>query len=427
MGPLITANIIVCGICLSLAFLHLAIYIRRTELKAYLFFAVISFCMAGSSFFETEMYHAVTSKAFLSAFKNQVTCQGILWIGFAWFVAFYTGFARRWLAIAVTGLYVVAVVINLISPYGVIYSGIENFFQITLPWGEHISYANGPTNPSRVIPDIAWFLLIYLTVESLIRMGRKGQQRRAIYLGVIFFVFIGLEYLHGTLIDVGVMNPPSFFSFSFLGLILLMSTTLVSEVVRASQLDREVESNERRWHSLLEKIKLLIAGLDDDGKINYANPYFFEISGYAADEILGKHFTNLIPEKNRPTLLNTFKKAMAGDLTHRIQAAFLTKAGKERQIGWSNALMKDANDHISGILCVGEDVTELMQSEQRLIDEKERMDVILSSLDTGLVLLDSEMTITWANTKIQEMFPDENLVGRKCYAVAENRTTPCEV
>jgi hypothetical protein len=34
---------------------------------------------------------------------------------FAWFVVFYTGFVRRWLAVAVTGLYAVAVVINLLS------------------------------------------------------------------------------------------------------------------------------------------------------------------------------------------------------------------------------------------------------------------------------------------------------------------------
>lgn len=426
MGPFVKINLIISGICLSLAFLHLAIYIRRSGLKAYLFFAVISFCMAGSSFFETEMYRAATSKAFLSAFKTQVTFQGILWMSFAWFVVFYTGFVRRWLAVAVTGLYAVAVVINLMSPFGVIYSGIENFYQITLSWGENISYVTGPANPLRIIPDIAWFLLMYLTIESLVRMGREGQKRRAIYLGVIFFVFIGLEYLHGTLIDFGIMEPPILFSIAFLGLILVMSTTLVAEVMKASQLSQEVESNERRWRILLENVKLLVAGLDDDGKINHVNPYYCEISGYESDEILGRHFTDLIPEKHRPTLLNTFKKAMTGDLAPRIQVAFLTKAGKEKQIVWSNALIKDNNDHISGILSIGEDVTQLMQSEQQLIDEKERMDIILSSLNTGLVLLDPEMTITWANTKIQEMFPGENLIGLKCYAVAENRTTPCE-
>ena len=58
-------------------------------------------------------------------------------------------------------------------------------------------------------------------------------------------------------------------------------------------------------------------------------------------------------------------------------------------------------------------------------DEKERMDIILSTLNTGLVLLDLEMTVVWANAMIWKMFPDENLYGKKCYAVAENRTTPC--
>ena len=58
-------------------------------------------------------------------------------------------------------------------------------------------------------------------------------------------------------------------------------------------------------------------------------------------------------------------------------------------------------------------------------DERERMDIILSTLNTGLILLDLELTVVWANAMIWKMFPDENLYGKKCYAVAENRTTPC--
>ena len=37
MGPLLKANLIIAGICMPLAFLHLAIYIRRPELKAHFF------------------------------------------------------------------------------------------------------------------------------------------------------------------------------------------------------------------------------------------------------------------------------------------------------------------------------------------------------------------------------------------------------
>ncbi len=58
--------------------------------------------------------------------------------------------------------------------------------------------------------------------------------------------------------------------------------------------------------------------------------------------------------------------------------------------------------------------------------EKELMDRILSTLNSGLVLLDPEMTVVWANEMIRKMFPGEDLCGKKCYSVAENKSVPCD-
>ncbi|NNK94845.1 MAG: sigma 54-interacting transcriptional regulator [Desulfobacterales bacterium] len=54
------------------------------------------------------------------------------------------------------------------------------------------------------------------------------------------------------------------------------------------------------------------------------------------------------------------------------------------------------------------------------------MDRILSILNSALVLLEPDMTVVWANQKLRKMFPHENLDGKKCYTVAENRITPCD-
>jgi formate hydrogenlyase transcriptional activator len=66
------------------------------------------------------------------------------------------------------------------------------------------------------------------------------------------------------------------------------------------------------------------------------------------------------------------------------------------------------------------------QASKQLHDEKERLELILSTLDTGLALISPDMTLVWANDIIKKLFPDANLYGKKCFAVAENRTTPCE-
>ena len=88
MGPIIIANFVVCGICLTLAFLYMAVYFRRTERKADFFFAVMSICVALNAYYETRMYRADTIVAFAAALKTQLSFHAILWICFAWFVVF---------------------------------------------------------------------------------------------------------------------------------------------------------------------------------------------------------------------------------------------------------------------------------------------------------------------------------------------------
>ena len=104
------------------------------------------------------------------------------------------------------------------------------------------------------------------------------------------------------------------FNISFLGLVLVTGTSLTGDVVRASVLSREVESNERRWRSLLENVQLLVAGIDSQGRINYVNPYFTEITGYQSEDIIGKPFVELAPEQERNDRLLRFQNAMKGSL-----------------------------------------------------------------------------------------------------------------
>jgi formate hydrogenlyase transcriptional activator len=66
------------------------------------------------------------------------------------------------------------------------------------------------------------------------------------------------------------------------------------------------------------------------------------------------------------------------------------------------------------------------QESKQPYDENERLKLIISALNTGLVLIDPDMTLVWTNDIIKKWFPDANLDGMKCFAVAENRATPCK-
>ena len=65
-------------------------------------------------------------------------------------------------------------------------------------------------------------------------------------------------------------------------------------------------------------------------------------------------------------------------------------------------------------------------ASKQLHDEKERLELIISTLNTGLALISPDMTLVWSNDIIKRLQPEANFPDKKCFAVAENRTTPCE-
>jgi PAS domain-containing protein len=311
MKLLAGSHIFVGSICLAISLLHLAIFVRRTELKVHLIFSIMALCCAIATGLDIGMHQARDVTDFALFMKSSNTFQALLWIAFMWFIRFYTGNDRRWAVYLVSGLYSLALLLNLAFSHGILFDHIERLDIVSLPWGERIAFAIGPANPWRLLPDIAWFLLLTYALDSIIRMGRQGQLRRAIFFGVSLFICLGIGYLHGTLIDLGLLPPPSVWIFTFLTLIILMSNDILNQVVQIPVLKRQLASQE-------------------------------------------------------------------------------------------------------------------IKAQQDLADEKERMGVILASLNTFLVLLDAELIVVWANELTRKAFPRDDLVGEKCYLLAENRSEPCK-
>ena len=58
--------------------------------------------------------------------------------------------------------------------------------------------------------------------------------------------------------------------------------------------------------------------------------------------------------------------------------------------------------------------------------ESHEFELILSSLNTGLSVINSDLTISWVNKKTYEMFPEGNPIGKICYRFYESSDEPCE-
>ena len=421
------AYIVVGSVCGAVSLLHLVIFLRRREEKVHLIFAGMALCCAVSAVLDIQMHTAENVVEFVRFLKFTNTVQVLLWIAFAWFIQVYTRSDRRWPVFIVSGLYGLAGVLNLISPHGILFDHIDDLNRVMLPWGEQIVFGLGSASLWRLLPDLAWFIVLAYALYASIGLARSGNRRRAWFFGLSIFACLGIGYLHGTLIDLGMLPPPSIWLFTFLALILLMSASLVDDVVSVPALKRRISSQMEKWKSLVDNANMLVFGLDTHGRINFVNPYFLNTTGFTEEEIIGRSLVDIAREPEKEELGSRIQMALEeGNLPVRTHRALVTKNGHEREVHWAHVLLRDPDGAIAGTLSIGDDVTEIRQAQHALAEEKARMDVVLSNLNTGLALMEKDLTVVWVNQKTRQALSWDDPVGKKCFTFAENRSDPCE-
>jgi transcriptional regulator with GAF, ATPase, and Fis domain len=72
------------------------------------------------------------------------------------------------------------------------------------------------------------------------------------------------------------------------------------------------------------------------------------------------------------------------------------------------------------------EVSNLQKICQTLGEDRERVEIVLSSLNTGLAVINPDLTIDWVNAETAKILPWEELVGRVCYEAAGGLKEPCE-
>ncbi|MFM6450420.1 MAG: PAS domain S-box protein, partial [Planktothrix sp.] len=173
-------------------------------------------------------------------------------------------------------------------------------------------------------------------------------------------------------------------------------STLARDITEQKQSEANLREAERRWRSLLENVRLLVVGLDRQGKVEYVNPFFLELTGYTQTEVLGKSWLDNFqhPSNKRPNSI-AFGKFLDYYFKPYNQQLILTKSGEEKIIAWNNTLLKNLQGEAIGMMSIGEDITERYGIE-RMKDEfisvvSHELRTPLTSIHGGLNLLSTRL------------------------------------
>src|SRR5271166_3772167 len=163
--------------------------------------------------------------------------------------------------------------------------------------------------------------------------------------------------------------------------------------------------------------------VDEKGRFQYVNEEGCRVLGYARAELLGMGVPDVDPEFPAGRWSDHWRDLKAQrKLT--FESRHRTRDGRIFPVEVSANYFEYGGRAYN--LALVRDITERKRAEETLEQERKRMEVILSALNTGLSLINPDMTIAWVNQKIREMFPVGEPVGQICHAFYESRDTICE-
>jgi PAS domain S-box-containing protein len=178
-----------------------------------------------------------------------------------------------------------------------------------------------------------------------------------------------------------------------------MLSTVARDITQQKKIAATLFEAERRWRSLLENVRLVVVGVDNQGRVEYANPCFLELVGYTKAEVIGQDwFETFLPQHQKKRQQNNFVEFLEQDFYTHDQNVVLTKSGEERVIAWNTTLLQDLQGYVVGTLSIGEDITE-RQVIERMKDEfisvvSHELRTPLTSIHGALNLLSSGLVDT---------------------------------
>jgi len=134
---------------------------------------------------------------------------------------------------------------------------------------------------------------------------------------------------------------------------------------KLAQAERELVSSELT--QLINTANAPIFGIDTEGKVNEWNKQAVIITGFSKEDVIGHDLVeNYIAENYKTPVKQVLDNALKGEDIANYEFPLYTKDGKRIEILLNATTRRDMDGNISGVIGIGQDITERVRSESEL-------------------------------------------------------------
>ena len=179
------------------------------------------------------------------------------------------------------------------------------------------------------------------------------------------------------------------------------------DVMAEKLLEREetLRKTEERFRSFVENANEIVFSLSADGVFTYVSPNWNDAFGYDLDDTIGKAFASFVhPDDTTPCAERLRRVLETGVKQQALEVRVRHQNGAWIWYAVSGSRLQEAGRNEYSFLGIGRDITLRMQAEALLTKNEERLRVIFETSQAGIMVVEPDGTVTFANTRMAEMF-----------------------
>ncbi|MGE5239740.1 MAG: PAS domain S-box protein [Chloroflexota bacterium] len=140
-----------------------------------------------------------------------------------------------------------------------------------------------------------------------------------------------------------------------------------------------------------------IVVVDRSGSIMHVNRRASEVSGYPEEELVGRYYRTLFPEKMVNVVREQAEKVVSGGLdSFHLETEMVRKDGQLRSVSLGGSpLIRDGE--ITGIIISADDITERKYAEEALREARDRYQRVVEDLPDFICRFTPDLSLTFVN------------------------------
>lgn len=185
----------------------------------------------------------------------------------------------------------------------------------------------------------------------------------------------------------------------------------------------ELQETEKKYRELIESVQDIIYKISPAGYFTFVNSVVENRLGYTENEIIGRHFTELILPEYIESVTVTYRE-MLEQKTESTYHEFPVKAkdGRTIWIGQTVRLIQNENS-ITELVAVARDISDRKVTEDSLRATQTRLSTLITNLQKGVLVEDENRKIVLVNQQFCDIFGipaiPETMIGMDCSNSAE--------